>query len=181
MLASGNLGLVYLPDRDERMTLEQIDAAHPGFVEALAGHPGIGFVMVRSARDGAVAVGGKGRRRLGDDTVEGEDPLAPFGPNAAAHLRRTDGFPHCPDLLINSMYDPDADEVAPFEEFMGSHGGLGGSQSRPFAVVPRAWSPEPESIVGVEAMHAVLRTWLAETGLAVEAHRAQPAAASPAG
>jgi uncharacterized membrane protein YvlD (DUF360 family) len=180
VLASGNLGLVYLPERDERMTLEQIDATHPGLVEALAGHPGIGFVMVRSERDGPLAVGGRGRRRLADDGVEGEDPLAPFGANAAAHLRRTDGFPHCPDLLINSMYDPDVDEVAPFEEFMGSHGGLGGSQSHPFAVVPSAWSPEPASIVGVEAMHDVLRAWLAETGLEVEAHREKPTAA-PAG
>ena len=180
VLASGNLGLVYLPDSDERMTLEQIDAAHPGLVEALAGHPGIGFVMVRSERDGPVALGGDGLRRLADDGIEGEDPLAPFGPNAAAHLRRTDGFPHCPDLLINSMYDPDADEIAPFEEFMGSHGGLGGSQSHPFAVVPSGWSPEPDAIVGVEAMHGVLRTWLVETGLEVEAHQAKRAAA-PAG
>jgi hypothetical protein len=171
VLASGNLGLVYLPERDERMSLEQIDGAHPGLVEALAGHPGIGFVMVRSERDGPVAVGAEGRRRLADDGVEGKDPLASFGPNAAAHLRRTDTFPHCPDLLINSMYDPDADEIAPFEEFMGSHGGLGGSQSHPFAVVPSGWSPEPEAIVGVEAMHGVLRTWLAETGLEVEAHQ----------
>src|SRR5947208_6276076 len=170
VLASGNLGLVYLPDRDERMTLEQIDAAHPGLVRTLAGHPGIGFVMVRSERDGPVAVGGDGLHRLDDGGVEGEDPLAAFGPHAAAHLRRTDGFPHCPDLLINSMYDPDADEVAPFEEFMGSHGGLGGWQSHPFAVVPSEWSPEPAPIVGVEAMHATLRTWLAETGLDVVPH-----------
>jgi uncharacterized membrane protein YvlD (DUF360 family) len=180
VLASGNLGLVYLPERDERMTLEQIDAAHPGLVETLAGHPGIGFVMVRSERDGPVAVGGKGLRRLADDGVEGEDPLAHFGTNAAAHLRRTDTFPHCPDLLVNSMYDPEADEIAPFEEFMGSHGGLGGSQSHPFAVVPSAWSPEPEAIVGVEAMHGVLRTWLVETGLEVEPHR-ETRTAAPAG
>lgn len=96
-------------------------------------------------------------------------------------LRRTDGFPHCPDLLVNSVYDvdADADEVAPFEEFMGSHGGLGGSQSHPFAVVPSAWSQEPAPIVGVEAMHAVLRTWLAETGLEVKPHdRSSTAAAA---
>jgi Type I phosphodiesterase / nucleotide pyrophosphatase len=178
VLASGNLGLVYLPERGERMTLEQIDADHPGLVEALAGHPGVGFVMVRSERDGPVAVGGRGLRRLDGDGIEGEDPLAPFGRNAAAHLRRTDGFPHCPDLLVNSMYDPEADEVAPFEEFMGSHGGLGGSQSHPFAVVPSAWSPEPPDIVGVEAMHAALRTWLGETGLEVKPHR-EPRAPAP--
>jgi hypothetical protein len=79
------------------------------------------------------------------------------------------------------MYDPEADEIAPFEEFMGSHGGLGGSQSHPFAVVPSAWTPEPEAIVGVEAMHGVLRTWLAETGLEVQPRREKRTAAAAGG
>ena len=51
-------------------------------------------------------IGAGGRRRLADDSVEGEDPLAPFGATAADHLRRHDSFPHCPDLLVNSAYDP---------------------------------------------------------------------------
>jgi hypothetical protein len=61
------------------------------------------------------------------------------------------------------MYDPDANEVAPFEAFMGSHGGLGGPQTRPFAVVPAAWGEPATPIVGVEAMHHALRNWLAQT------------------
>ncbi len=60
------------------------------------------------------------------------------------------------------MYDPSTDEVAPFEEFMGSHGGLGGPQTRPFAVVPAEWSEPPAPIVGVQAMHEALREWLAD-------------------
>jgi hypothetical protein len=107
-------------------------------------------------------IGAAGRRDLSEDSVEGEDPLASFDPTAADQLRRHDRFPHCPDLLVNSMYDPDADEVAPFEEFMGSHGGLGGPQSRPFAVVPAEWSEPASPIVGVEAMHAQLRRWLGQ-------------------
>lgn len=100
----------------------------------------------------------------------GEDPLLAFGPNAADHLRRTDGFRHCPDVLVNCMYDSGANEVAPFEEFMGSHGGLGGWQSRPFALVPSGWSEERASIVGVEAMHDTLRGWLTESGLELKPH-----------
>ena len=96
-----------------------------------------------------------------------------FGPNAADHLRRTDGFPHCPDILVNCMYDPEANEVAPFEEFMGSHGGLGGWQSHPFALVPSGWSEEQGPIVGVEAMHEALRGWLAESGLEMRPHASQ--------
>jgi putative membrane protein len=61
------------------------------------------------------------------------------------------------------MYDADAGEVAPFEEFMGSHGGLGGPQTRPFAVFPTEWSDPQEPIVGVQAMHETLATWLTES------------------
>jgi hypothetical protein len=119
--------------------------------------------MVRSHGEGPLVIGGAGRRRLADDTVEGEDPLACFGAMAAEHLRRHDRFPHCPDILVNSMYDPASGEVAPFEEFMGSHGGLGGAQTRPFAVVPAAWSEPPSPIVGVQAMYEMLRSWLGES------------------
>jgi hypothetical protein len=162
VLASGNLGLIYLPASSERLTLEQITRTHPRLLPSLTAHPGIGFVMVRSHARGAIVIGAAGRRHLSDDSVEGEDPLASLDPTAAGHLRRHDRFPHCPDLLVNSMYDPDAGEVAPFEEFMGSHGGLGGPQSRPFAVVPAEWSEHASPIVGVEAMHGQLRRWLGQ-------------------
>jgi uncharacterized membrane protein YvlD (DUF360 family) len=170
VLASGGLGLISLPTPGHRLSLEEIQAMHSALIPALRDHPGIGFVMVRSEDDGALVLGAHGSRRLRDDQVTGEDPLRDFGPNAADHLRRTDGFPHCPDILVNCMYDPDANEVAPFEEFMGSHGGLGGWQSRPFALIPSAWSEPGQPIVGVRAMHDALRRWLAETGLEVRPH-----------
>ena len=171
VLASGGLGLVSLPELDHRMSRQEIDASHPELIEALTSHEGIGFVMVRDAEQGAVVLGGSGSRRLRDDAVEGEDPLAVFGPNAADHLRRTDGFPHCPDLLVNCMFDPEANQCAPFEEFMGSHGGLGGWQSHPFALVPSEWSEPAGPIVGVRAMHDALRGWLAECGQELRPHR----------
>ena len=53
---------------------------------------------------------------------------------------------------------------------MGSHGGLGGPQTKPFAVVPSEWSEPDGPIVGVEAMHEALRGWLGELqGLAPRA------------
>ena len=165
VMVSGGLALIYLPLTPERLTLEQIAQSHPRLLDTLTAHPGIGFVMVRSHEHGPLVIGGAGQRRLSDDAVEGEDPLAHFGATAADHLRRHDAFPHCPDILVNCMYDPSTDEVAPFEEFMGSHGGLGGPQTRPFAVVPAEWSEPPAPIVGVEAMHEALRGWLGATRL----------------
>jgi hypothetical protein len=179
VLVSGNLGLIYLPLSDERLTLEEIARAHPRLISSLSAHPGIGFVMVRSRPQGALVIGAAGRRYLADDAIEGHDPLADFDPTAADHLRRHDRFPHCPDILVNSMYDRITGEVAPFEEFMGSHGGLGGPQTRPFAVVPAGWTEPPGPIVGVQAMHEALASWLAESRRASDSvSSAQPAQAS---
>jgi uncharacterized membrane protein YvlD (DUF360 family) len=164
VLAAGCLGLVYFTAREHRLTAEEIAQDHPGLLAALASHPGIGFVMVRSESEGAVVLGGAGRRRLSDDLVDGEDPLLGYGARAADHLRRHDGFAHCPDLLINGTYDPEAYQIQQFEEFMGSHGGLGGKQMHPFAVVPSEWSEPEGEIVGAGAMHRQLKRWLVETG-----------------
>jgi uncharacterized membrane protein YvlD (DUF360 family) len=169
VLASGGLGLISLPEPAHRLSLSEIESMHPRLISTLVGHRGIGFVMVR-ADDGPVVLGANGSRRLNDDVMTGEDPLRDFGPNAPDHLRRTDGFPHCPDILVNCMFDPEANEVAPFEEFMGSHGGLGGWQCRPFVLAPSAWSEPETPIVGVRAMHDTIRGWLTETGLDLRPH-----------
>jgi uncharacterized membrane protein YvlD (DUF360 family) len=172
VLASGGLGLISLPERDHRLSIEEIKELYPRLIGTLVDHPGIAFVMVRSDVEGALIIGAEGARRLQDDHVTGTDPLLDFSPNAADHLRRTDRFRHCPDILVNCLYDAEANEVAPFEEFMGSHGGLGGWQSRPFALVPSSWSEPERPIVGVRAMHDTLRSWLSETGLELRPHSA---------
>ena len=133
VMASGCLGLVSFPREPGRVTLEQIEAKWPALLPALREHPGVGFLLVRSERDGAVVLGPQGSASSTSDRVEGEDPLAGFPPNAARHIRRTDGFPHCPDIVVNSTYWAETDEVAAFEELVGSHGGMGGGQSWPFA------------------------------------------------
>lgn len=170
VLASGGLGLISLSERKHRLSIGEIESMHPRLIDTLARHPGIGFVMVRGDHGEGVVLGSSGRRRLSDDQVTGEDPLGDFGPNAADHLRRTDGFAHCPDILVNCMYDPKVNEVAPFEEFMGSHGGLGGWQSHPFALVPSNWSEVEQPIVGARAMHDTIRRWLTEIGLDLRPH-----------
>ena len=165
VMASGNLGLISVPREPGRVTLERVQELHPGLLDSLREHPGIAFVMVRSEKDGALALGPRGTLYLdGDGRLEGEDPLAPFGPNAARHLRRTDGFPHCPDLVVNSTFWEETDEVAAFEELVGSHGGMGGTQSRPFVLHPAglAWPDAP--VIGAEQVHRIFCGWLAELG-----------------
>jgi uncharacterized membrane protein YvlD (DUF360 family) len=164
VMASGCLGLISFPREPGRLSLERIEALYPRLVPALRDHPGIGFILVRSERQGALAIGAMGTRLLDGDRVEGEDPLAPFGPNAADHLRRTDGFAHCADLMINSTYWPAFGEVAAFEELVGSHGGMGGTQSFPFVLHPAELEWPANEVVGAERVHRIFRGWLAGLG-----------------
>jgi uncharacterized membrane protein YvlD (DUF360 family) len=163
VMASGNLGLITFPREPGRVTREWIESRHPRLIPALRDHPGIGFLLIRS-EDGAVVIGKEGSRYLAHDRVEGSDPLAPYGPNAPAHVKRTDGFPHCPDILVNSTYWAETDEVAAFEELVGSHGGMGGEQSLPFVLAPSEWRLPDVEVVGAEQMHRWMRRWLADLG-----------------
>jgi uncharacterized membrane protein YvlD (DUF360 family) len=164
VMASGNLGLISFPREAGRVSLERLDELHPRLVPALRDHPGIAFLMVRSERHGAVAIGASGKHFLDERRVEGDDPLAPFGPNAADHLRRTDAFPHCPDVMLNSTYWDETGEVAAFEELVGSHGGLGGTQSHPFVLHPADLPWPAEAVLGAERVHRIFRGWLAALG-----------------
>src|SRR6476659_5180960 len=159
VLGSGNLGLVYLMEEKRRLTLEEISARHPSLLTALREHPHIGFLLVRSAEHGAVVLGPRGARYLADDRVEGDDPLAEFSPTAAEHLRRTDGFAHVADIMVNSYYDPQLEEGCAFEELISFHGGMGGPQTRAFILHPKVLPAPVEPIVGAAAVHALLSGW----------------------
>ncbi len=165
VLASGNLGLVSFPDVGHRMTREEIDRRHPALLSTLANHPGVGFLLVRSAERGPLVLGARGAEVYLDEEPADLGPLADFGPGAADAVRRTDGFPHAADIMVNSWYDPLEGEVLAFEEQIGSHGGLGGAQGRPFLLSPLVLSApvvDGQELVGAEAVHRVLRRWLGE-------------------
>jgi hypothetical protein len=164
VMASGNLGLISFPREPGRVTLERLEQLHPRLLPTLREHPGIAFAMVRSERDGTLALGRGGIHRLDTGEVEGDDPLAPFGPNAVQHLRRTDCFPHCPDVMVNSTYWEETGEVAAFEELVGSHGGMGGTQSHPFVLHPADLAWPDGQVVGAEQVHRIMRGWLAALG-----------------
>jgi uncharacterized membrane protein YvlD (DUF360 family) len=159
VLASGNLGLIYLLDEPRRLTLEEIESRHPRLLPALREHRHLGWLLVRSEADGPVVLGPHGARYLGDGRVEGEDPLAPFAPNAARHLARADGFAHAADIVVGSFYDPQLEEGCAFEELISFHGGLGGPQTRPFLLYPTHLQLPDEPLIGAAAVNAVLLGW----------------------
>ncbi|MBN1095218.1 phage holin family protein [Blastococcus sp. TML/C7B] len=160
---SGHCASVSFPGIPGRATLQEIEQRWPDLLPGLVDHDGVGFVLVQSAESGPVVLGREGVHRLRTGEVEGTDPLLPYGPHAAALVARTSSFPHCPDLLINSRYDPDTDEASAFEPHVGSHGGLGGPQQRAFLAHPADWAA-PGEVVGAEQLHRVLRGWLTDLG-----------------
>lgn len=164
VMASGNLGHVTFPREPGRVTLERIRVLHPELLDGLRAHPGIAFALVRSQQRGAVALGPRGAHWLDEGVVEGEDPLAPFGPHAAEHVRRTDSFRTCPDIVVNSTYWEETDEVAAFEELVGSHGGMGGDQMHPFLCAPADLPLPAGPLIGPERLHALFREWLTLLG-----------------
>jgi uncharacterized membrane protein YvlD (DUF360 family) len=161
--ASGNLGLITFTELPGRVTMEQMNEAFPGFLEGLVAHEGVGFVLVRSEEKGGVVIGKQGVYYLSTDNLEGENPLEVFGPHAVEALRELDTYDNVPDVVVNSFYNPETGEVAAFEELVGSHGGLGGPQNRPFLLYPTHLQPEglPE-LVGTTSINKVLREWLAK-------------------
>ncbi|MCA2214397.1 alkaline phosphatase family protein [Jidongwangia harbinensis] len=171
VVSSGNLALLYLTQVPGRLDRARIDQEYPRLIAGLVAHPGIGLVVVQD-EDGPVAIGTAGTHRLTDGTVDGVDPLLPYGRHARADLVRHQQTAHVGDLVLISAVDPNTKEVAAFEELVGSHGGLGGWQTEAVLVHPAGWRVTDDELNGSDAVHHQLTEWLSALGL-----RAEPAEA----
>lgn len=159
VFGSGSTGLIYFTDSKERMTFEQITDLHPDLIVGLQQHPGIGLVIIKSEKNGTMAIGRNGVNYVDIGTVEGVDPLAPFGPNAALHVKRESSFADCPDILVNTLFDPQTEELAGFENQVSHHGGMGGPQNRAFVLYPKALPYDGTPIIWASGLYKLLRGW----------------------
>jgi len=157
--ASGGLGAIYFGDSDRRLTMEEINEQHPDLILGLARHPGIGFVLVNSEKNGGVVMTQGGFHYLKDDLVEGIDPLKDYGPNAADHVRRQHAFKSCPDIVINARLDPVEQEVIGFEDQVSHHGSMGGPQMHPFIMFPTTLKYDEKPVIGAEQVYKLLKKW----------------------
>ena len=162
VLASGNLAMIYLTQWSQRLTYEELNSYFPELIPGIINNEYVGFILVNSKEHGDLAIGKNGTYYLDSDKIEGENPLEGFGDNIVRHLKRTSSFEHTPDILVNSFYDEKADEVCAFEELVGSHGGVGGDQSRPFILYPSCWNVSDDEIIGAESIYELLKENLAE-------------------
>ncbi len=162
VLASGNLAMIYLTQWSQRLTYEELNNYFPELIPGIVNNEYVGFILVRSQEHGDLAIGKNGTYFLDHDEIQGENPLEGFGDNIVRHLKRTSSFEHTPDILVNSFYDKEADEVCAFEELVGSHGGAGGDQSKPFILYPSTWNVSDDEIIGAENIYRLLKENLAE-------------------
>ena len=162
VLASGNLAMIYLTQWSQRLTYEELNRYFPELIPGIINNEYVGFILVKSQEHGDLAIGKKGTYYLDSDEIEGENPLEGFGDNIVRHLKRTSSFEHTPDILVNSFYDEKADEVCAFEELVGSHGGAGGDQTKPFILYPSSWKVSDDEIIGAENIYKLIKENLAE-------------------
>ena len=158
VLASGNLAMIYMTKWSHRLSYEEMGEMFPDMIDGIVNNEYVGFVLVRSSEHGDMAIGKKGIYYLDTDEIEGENPLEGFGDHIVQHLKRNSSFKYTPDILVNSFYDAENDEVCAFEELVGSHGGVGGSQSEPFILYPSDWNVPDEEIIGAENIYRILKT-----------------------
>ena len=162
VLASGNLAMIYFTQWSQRLTYEELNKYFPDLIHGIINNEYVGFILVKSQEHGDLAIGKNGTYFLDIGEIEGENPLEGFGDNIVMHLKRTSSFEHTPDILVNSFYDEEADEVCAFEELVGSHGGAGGDQSKPFILYPSSWNVSDDEIIGAENIYKLLKENLAE-------------------
>ena len=148
VLASGNLGLIYLMEEPRRLSLEEIEERHPRAARRAARAPARRLPDGPLARARARRLSALRRDYLAEQRIVGEDPLAPLLAERAAPPAADRRLHNAPDILVNSFYDPTSSEGCAFEELISFHGGLGGPQTRPFILHPVALEVPDEPIVG---------------------------------
>jgi putative membrane protein len=159
VIGSGCTGLIYFTNSDQRLPYEVIQNIYPNLIPNLVNHPGIGFVLVHSSEFGDIILGKDGIYYLANDVFEGKNPLGDYSPNATSLLKRECSFSNCPDILVNTSYDPINEILSGFEDQVGHHGGLGGPQSFPFIFHPSNFPVTDMPVMGSIEVHHLLRNW----------------------
>jgi hypothetical protein len=145
--SSGGLAHVYFNLSPQRLTLSEIVWLYPRLLAQLLDHPGLGLLVGREGEQ-IIVMGKQGSRVITKSTLStqsagasseilDQDPLCGLDDpeSAAKDLAQLAMFPHSGDLILLGAWDGEGNVVT-FEEQLGTHGGLGGAQGRPFIIHP---------------------------------------------
>jgi hypothetical protein len=134
---SGPLAHVYFNLSDQRLNLSDIALLYPTLLTRLIDHPGIGLVVGREGAE-TVMVGRSGTLTVDKtlDRLRGSNPLHGLSdPHLQAErIDNVASFPLSGDLMLLGAWENGT--VITFEDQIGTHGGLGGPQEKPFLLYP---------------------------------------------
>lgn len=133
VIAAGPNAFVYFTDTREPLAAEEIEGRHPGAAVALSEHPGIGFVLARSAQGPVCWYRGK------QINLEDNEPGGPFDDRpdrdvVLQGLRDLMAMPSAGDLVLYGIGAP-AGEVS-FVDELGAHAGPAEAELQTFIVHP---------------------------------------------
>lgn len=158
LCASGSLAMLYFINIKQRLFLEEIKHRHPNLIEALICHPGIGFLVIDSYANGPVVLSQSGIYYLNTDDFEGRNPLENYDESAAFQIKKLFSYDNVGDVIIQSRYDPETDQIPAFENLLAHHGGIGGDQTLAFVMHPSKLN-FIQPINDSTQMHHQLRCW----------------------
>jgi hypothetical protein len=134
---SGPLAHVYFNLSEGRLNLSDVALLYPALLKCLIEHPGIGLVVGREGQE-TVMVGRSGTLTLSaaGDRLQGANPLSGLASPSeqAARIDQVAAFPLSGDLMLLGAWKNGT--VVAFEDQIGTHGGLGGPQEKPFILYP---------------------------------------------
>ncbi|MGE0487713.1 MAG: hypothetical protein AB7S38_00715 [Vulcanimicrobiota bacterium] len=155
--SGANLYFTALPGLLER---DQLPA---GVVASLKQHQGVALVVTRAGqatliegKEGSVKVDAEGVK------IQGEDPLARFGPTEllARQLHRQAHRPNGGDIIVYGENYRDGQIDFSTGDFRGLHGGIGLGQDRPFLAFTPGMNLDPASLEGADDLYRQLKTHL---------------------
>ncbi len=158
LCASGSLAMLYFTNYKQRLFLEEIKQLHPNLIAALICHPGIGFIGIDSYVNGPVVLNQEGIFYLNAKDYEGCNPLENYDGSAAWQLEKLFSYSNVGDMIIQSRYDPETDQIPAFENLLAHHGGIGGDQTMAFVMHPPKLD-FTQPINDSTQMHHQLREW----------------------
>jgi hypothetical protein len=169
---SGPLAHVYFNVSNQRLNLSEIALVYPSLLNRLIEHPGIELVVGREGEE-TMMVGRQGTLTVHEqlNQLHGTNPLADFAdPHyQAAQIDYVASFPHAGDLILLGAWENG--EVVTFEDQIGTHGGVGGPQEKPFILFPAELDWPSSAIESPCDLYPIFARYLDHPDVAAEAEQ----------
>ena len=168
---SSSLAHVYWTQPERPLAFDEIraDLDHRALYYFLVAHRGIGAVITRML-DGAHVESMRGRALItpaGEfEVLAGDDPLQHYASTAGERreIARLAQDGNAGDIIVFGAYDPQRDRCICFDDQVGAHGAMGGSQYWPFLLTPPGLVPSDHAVDGPLDIHRLLARYTGRRG-----------------